>query len=567
MSRTQTWRIVITLILVLASFYYIWPTVKYWTMTQNDKDRLQASNPAEYLALKEKAIRLGLDLQAGMHLVYRVQMEKIEEKARENAVERALQIIRNRVDKFGLTEPIIQKSGTDRIIVDLPGYTDAERAQKLIGETAQLQFKLMESFDNADLLFKKIDSAVAAMRKAEQPGGDKAEETTPSASDNAAATDSAAPDLLQMLGTGEDGSTAVDDDFLAQEELEKPFSTFLEALPQSGTPIYMVEKELMPNIVAMLEKPAIKRLVPNTIQLAWATRSEIYTGREMIRFYVLMSRVQLSGEYLTNASEQIDQYGSPIVNFQLTRKGGKIFARVTGDNINKPLAIVLDGRVESAPNISSRIRDRGQITMGSGATLADARMMAITLETGALPAPVEIIESHVVGPSLGQDSINKGLTSAVVALIIVMVFIAIYYRVSGLVANGAMMFNVFFLMSAMAAIPGVALTMPGIAGIILTIGISVDSNVLIFERIREELLTKKSIRASIDAGYNRALLTIIDSHVTTLITAAILFMFGSGPVKGFAVTLFLGVSISLYTALVITRAIFDFRKGGKSLSI
>ncbi len=566
MSRTQTWRIVVTLILVMASVYYVWPTVKYWTMPQNDKDHLQANNPSEYLALKEKAIRLGLDLQAGMHLVYRVQMEKIEGAGRENAVERALQIIRNRVDKFGLTEPVIQKSGNDRIIVDLPGYTDAERAQQLIGKTAQLQFKLMESFDNADLLFKKIDSALVAMRKATSGKEDKAVEIA----DNSAtstASDSATPDLLGLLGAGDDGTTLEDEDFLMQEELDRPFSTYLEALGQSGGPIFLVENEMRPNIMAMLEKPAIKRLIPNTIQLAWATRSENYTGRDMIRFYVLKSRVQLSGEHLTQARATVDQYGSPIVNFQLTRKGGQTFGRVTGGNINKPLAIILDGRVESAPNISSRIRDRGQITMGSGATLDDSKLLAITLETGALPAPVEIIESHVVGPSLGQDSINKGLTSAMVSLIIVMVFIAIYYRVSGLVSDGAMMFNIFFLMSAMAAIPGVALTMPGIAGIILTIGISVDSNVLIFERIREELLTKKSVRASIDAGYNRALLTIVDSHVTTLITAAILFIFGSGPVKGFAVTLFLGVSISLYTALVITRAIFDFRKGGKSLSI
>jgi preprotein translocase subunit SecD len=300
--------------------------------------------------------------------------------------------------------------------------------------------------------------------------------------------------------------------------------------------------------------------------LAFGTRPEIASGRDVTRFYIMKSRVQMSGEYLTEAGPRLDNFGVPVVDFQLTREGGRIFSRVTGPNIGKPLAIVLDGKVESAPNIQDRIRDRGQITMGGGATFEEARDLSIVLKAGALPAPVEIIETSVVGPSLGRDSINKGLTSAYIGLFLVLALVGVYYRLSGVIANVGLLFNLFFLLSAMAGLRA-TLTMPGIAGIILTIGISVDSNVLIFQRIREELSSGKTIRAAIDAGYDRALVTIIDSHVTTLITAAILFMFGSGPVKGFAVSLFLGVLISLYTAVVITKAIFDIRKSYETLSI
>jgi preprotein translocase subunit SecD len=204
--------------------------------------------------------------------------------------------------------------------------------------------------------------------------------------------------------------------------------------------------------------------------------------------------------------------------------------------------------------------------MGTGASLEDANNLAIVLKAGALPAPVEIIEKNVVGPTMGSDSIRKGLISSLVGLLLVLVFIGIYYRVSGMIADVALCFNIFFLLSIMAGL-GATLTMPGIAGIILTIGISVDANILVFERIREELRFGKTVRASIDAGYNRALLTIVDSHVTTLITAGALFIFGSGPIKGFAVSLFWGVLISLYTAVVITKTIFDIRKAYKTLSI
>ncbi|MEW5994131.1 MAG: protein translocase subunit SecD, partial [Candidatus Zixiibacteriota bacterium] len=250
----------------------------------------------------------------------------------------------------------------------------------------------------------------------------------------------------------------------------------------------------------------------------------------------------------------------------LSGDGAALFAQLTGANIDKPLAIVIDNKVESAPFINSKIRRRGQITMGSTATMEDARNMEIVLKAGALPAPVEIIEKNVVGATLGIDSIKKGFFSSIVGLALVLLYIGFYYRLSGAIADIGLLFNLFFLLAVMAALHA-TLTMPGIAGIILTIGISVDANILIFERIREELRTGKTVRASIDAGYQRAFVAIFDSHVTTLITAGALFLLGSGPIKGFAVTLFWGVTISLYTAYVITKQIFDIRKGYRTLSI
>ncbi len=558
MSRAQTWRITVTLLMVLAALYYSWPTIRFWTKAQADRDRLGRDNPAQLFKMKQEAIRLGRDLQGGMYVVLRVQMEQLDEKARTDAVDRALQIIRNRIDQFGVTEPIIQKQGNDRIVVELPGFTDTDRAQKLIGETAQLQFKLLETMENATLLLGKIDKAMSE-------AGMSVEAVTPKTGDKQPAKDTTQSDVMADL-LGQKTDSLKDTTAQTEEEKETPFSVYLEQSPGQSGPAWFVENEYVANIKAIFEQPQIKQLIPNDVEFAWGTRAELNKGRSMTPLYLLKSRVQMSGEYLTDADPQMDQFGKPDVNFQLTREGGRIFSRVTGPNIGKPLAIVLDGRVESAPNIQDRIRDRGRITMGSGATFEEARDLSIVLKAGALPAPVEIIETSVIGPSMGNDSITKGLTSSFVALFLVLVFIGIYYRLSGAIADVALIFNLFFLLAAMAGLRA-TLTMPGIAGIILTMGISVDSNVLIFERIREEMLTGKTIRASIDAGYDRALLTIIDSHVTTLITAAILFIFGSGPVKGFAVSLFLGVLISLYTALIITKAIFDFRKGYKSLSI
>nr|MBN2278821.1 protein translocase subunit SecD [candidate division Zixibacteria bacterium] len=575
--RSQTWRFAITGILIVLAFIGFWNTLKLWTLSDSDRQKMEDQKPGSINELERKAMRLGLDLQGGIHVVLQVQMEKLDRTAREGAVERAIQVIRNRIDFTGVTEPVIQKQGNDRIIVDLPGYTDAERAEDIIGQTAQLEFKLTESFENAQIILNKIDSVVAEVRKAEKESGKNKSEKKIETASAEPTTGEVTP--IDTAGTadddffasilGEDSTGEIDETMFMDEE--KPFSQYLEPFlyadrtntPWPGYSVQVRDRKILEKILAM---PEVQRVIPEEDQFAWSTRKDLRNAQEVYFLYLLQRKVQFLGKYLESIKLGRGQFQEHTVDFKLSGRASAAFARLTGSNIDKPLAIVIDDKVESAPIISSKIRGSGQITMGGGATLEDAKDLSIVLKAGALPAPVEIIEKNVVGPTLGSDSIRKGMTASFVGLLLVLVFIGIYYRISGLIADVALIFNVFFLLSIMAAL-GATLTMPGIAGIILTIGISVDSNILIFERIREELRTGKTIRASIDAGYNRALLTIIDSHVTTLITAGALFLFGSGPIKGFAVSLFWGVTISLYTAVIITKMIFDIRKGYKTLSI
>ncbi|NOY89108.1 MAG: protein translocase subunit SecD [FCB group bacterium] len=568
----QNWRITITVILIILACFAFWNTFKLWTMSAAEKKALNEKDPGALLQLQQKAIRLGLDLQGGIHVVLRVKMEELDPASRKDATDRAIQVIRNRIDGLGVAEPVIVKQGTDRIIVDLPGYTNAERAEQLIGQTALLQFKMLETYENANLLLAKIDTAVYKYEQAKS--GKSADTTKPAAVGDTTKSNSKSGNevMKELMGDStidtakvfgyEESSNNVD---------ENPFTSRLEPVlynSQTGKnwPGFAVSKKDRELINKWLNLPQVKSLIPIDVQFAWSTRPEIRSQREIYTLYLLKRKVQFLGKFLQNISLGRDNVGGYVVNFTLSGDGAARFAQLTGANINKPLAIVLDNKVESAPFINSKIRRRGQITMGSSAKIEDARNLEIVLKAGALPAPVEIIEKNIVGASMGADSIKKGFYSSIIGLLLILIYIGIYYRISGFIADIGLIFNLFFLMSVMAAL-GATLTMPGIAGIILTIGISVDSNVLIFERIREELRTGKTVRASIDAGYARAFVAIFDSHVTTLITAGALFLLGSGPIRGFAVTLFWGVTISLYTAYIITKEIFDFRKRYRTLSI
>jgi protein-export membrane protein SecD len=583
MSR-HNWRTGVTIILVILACIAFWDTFNLWTMSDTDRDKLQEDDPGALLKMQQEAIRLGLDLQGGIHVVLRVKLEEIDLGAREDAVDRAMQVIRNRIDGLGVAEPTIVKQGNDRIVIDLPGYTDADRAEELIGQTALLQFKLMETADNANLLLKRMDSVIAEYEKeksgietSDEPAEEDdltAELTADSSSEESTVTgsDDVVADLL-----GEDATSADTTDLFAFDETstfdegDYPLTSRLElALSNTTTgtawPKFAVNKRDRERINRWLQLPRVAKLMPIDVQWSWSTRSEIRNNREVHYLYLLKRKVQFLGKFLENIALGRDQMGGFMVNFSLSGDGASRFAQLTGANIDKPLAILLDDRVESAPFINSKIRRRGQITLGGTASIKNARNMEIVLKAGALPAPVEIIEKNVVGATLGADSIRKGFRASMLGLALVLLFIAVYYRLSGIIADIGLIFNIFFLMAVMSAL-GATLTMPGIAGIILTIGMSVDSNILIFERIREELRTGKTVRASIDAGYDRAFVAIFDSHVTTLITAGALFLLGSGPIKGFAVTLFWGIVISLYTAFVVTKQVFDFRKGYRKLSI
>ena len=548
MRKSEAWRIILILSLCLISLYILYPTFKFYSMDIEERQALQRDDPSSYIPLEKKALKLGLDLQGGMHIVLEVDKSNLTADEARDAPERALEIIRNRIDQWGVTEPLIQKQGENRIVVELPGLEDPERARELIGSTALLEFRLLPDPEVTHRTVLVIDSVLAQIERGKGLKLTMEEEVAPS--------DTLIP-AVKLFAEEDDLGFPLD-----EEETSRPFTMLLDPRQTS----YAVLVEDVPLISRYLSLVEVKEIIPPGTEFTFSTRTYEIANRKFRDLFHIRKRTELSGKYLTDARPGFDQWQKPVVNFTLTKEGGRIFAALTGANIKKPLAIVLDSRVESAPTIQSKIRDRGQITMGGSATFDNARDLAVVLRAGALPAPVKVIQNSIVGATLGKDSINKGRTSVMVGALLVIFFMLIYYRLSGLVADLALFLNLFFLLASMAAL-NATLTMPGIAGIILIVGISVDANVLIFERIREELRTGKTVRASIEAGYKRALLTIVDSHVTIMITALFLFIFGTGPIKGFAVSLSLGTAISLFTAYVITKTIFDIRKGYKTLSI
>jgi preprotein translocase subunit SecD len=390
-------------------------------------------------------------------------------RIKDSAINQALETIRNRIDQFGVAEPLIQRQGQKQIVVQLPGIKDPKMAKDLIKQTALLEFKMLDE---------------EAQMKVELPG---------------------------RILKGKDREDAL---------------------------LKQVESK-----------------VPEGDQILFERVTQKDGMQEYLIPYLVKKRVMLAGDVLSDARVSIGQFNEPYVSVTFDAKGAREFDRITGDNVKKRMAIVLDNTIYSAPVIQERITGgRAQIT--GTFSMEEANNLAIVLRAGALPAPLKIIQDLTVGPSLGRDSIEKGVRATLIAGILVVLFMAIYYRLSGVIADFALILNLVCLIGALAAL-NATLTLPGIAGIILTIGMGVDSNVLIFERIREELRQGKTVRLAVDSGYDKALLTIVDSHVTTLITGFALFLFGTGPIKGFAVTLCLGIAINLFTALVGTKVIFD----------
>lgn len=566
----QGWKIGLIVFLLAGSLWYLYPTIELYMMSAAEREEMAKNDPQAWIKSQQQAMKLGLDLRGGMRLVLQVDKSNLNPDEASDAVDRAKEILRNRVDQFGVAEPVIAVQGGDRIVVELPGISDPDRARELIGRTALLEFKLLEGQETSSLLVDRIDRTLEAAAGLDTTGSSDTAATPTERGeleslfgDDTTKADTAAPapqvaDVSTTDTTRDTGAVLP-----PQIPKESPLSSLLDP---SGGYGWLVLKDEAPLVRTILARPDVEKLIPPDAEFSWGTRGEFVGGSEVERFYLVKKQVELEGKYLTDAKPSFDQFRKPIVSFQLTREGGRKFARLTGANINKPLAIVLDGRVESAPEIQGRIQDRGQITMGGNATYEDANDLSIVLRAGALPAPVNVVENNVIGPSLGHDSINRGVTASLLGLAAVFLIMVIYYKLSGLIANLGLLFNGVFLLGVMAVLHA-TLTMPGIAGFILSLGMSVDANVLIFERIREEMRAGKSIRNAIDAGYTHAMSAIVDSHVTTLITALALFMFGTGPIKGFAVTLFWGVAISLFTAVVVTRVVFDFRKSYKTLSI
>ena len=466
----------------------------------------------------------------------------------EDAVSRAMEIIRNRVDQYGVAEPSIQRQGNRRIIVELPGVAREEEAKQLLQGTALLEFRLVKDPEFTISVMKNIDNALAGKVIEDSTGADTSLASNEVTNDTTALQDTTQKELTQ-------------------EEFKKEHPFFSVALinPEGNTADAYVREDERNKLTSMLNDPEVQRVIPNNVEFVFDAKPVTYQeGKGIYRMYLVNKTPELTGGVITDANANINPNTSaPIVNMEMNSEGATEWARITGANVGKRIAIMLDGVVFSAPNVKGKIPG-GRSQIEGIENMDEAKLLEIVLKAGALPAPVDIIEERTVGPSLGQDSVSSGFNSVALGYIIVGLFMIIYYQKAGGIAAATLVFTVLFILGVLAGF-NATLTLPGIAGIILTIGMAVDANVLIYERIREELLTGKTIKASVDSGYAKAYSAIFDSNITTFFTGIILYQFGTGPIQGFALTLMIGIGASLFSALVVARLIFDYMvsKGAK----
>jgi preprotein translocase subunit SecD len=634
MKRKLTPRyIIITLVLVWA-VYTIWPTVKYQNLSEDEIETMREEGTLQ--DLESKIIKQGLDLKGGIYIVLEVDiptlvsnlainkdkrfeqalvnvstkidvdsqldffqvfqeeidaaglrihryfdvdfggsLEEIIASLRDqadDAINRVLEILQNRVDQFGVSEPTIQKQGNRRIIVELAGIQDSERARDLLQSTALLEFVLIKSPELTNDMLLRIDKVIKGSEElADFTQTDEKESIidTPapiSEDKTISVSDLFGEQAAQSATDTSDTAIVVDQNLVGN----RPFSSLLRAL---GNDIGVPEKNLyiIKKILAMDDVQ--DKLNAANGQFLMSDAPESFTSidglqEKMYRMFYLEGESELTGGVVEKASATIGGTGSSasgqsIVLLDMNSEGARTWSRVTGGNIGRRVAIVLDKKVHMAPVIRSKISDGGTMIEGF-ANLDEAKDIAIVLRAGALPAPVNIIEERVVGPSLGADSVAKGTQSVLIGLALVLVFMIVYYRLFGIIANFALIWNIILVLAVLAMLDA-TLTLPGIAAIILTVGMSIDANVIIFERIREEQRKGKTPRAAIDAGYDRALTTIIDANVTTLVAALVLYQFGTGPIRGFATVLFWGIVISMFTAIFVTRTIFNTMTERRSL--
>ena len=624
-------------LVLLWGIWSLWPTFKLQTLTDDERSELSKQGNLE--TLESRAIKQGLDLKGGMYIALEVDVPTLIENIAinkdrklssvfsevreqillapetdffftfsslvrdrevklsryyydygsnsediitalrseaEDAIDRVLEILQNRIDQFGVAEPTIQKQGTQRIIVELAGVQNSERARSLLESTALLEFYIVKDVTTTNDLMIKVDqilkkdksvSSVADQMKTatnqnEQVSGDESkDDQTVSVSDLFGATEQ----------TESSDSAIVNKDIFA----ERPFSSMLRSL---GNSIGVPEKNSFA-VRNMIDRPEIQeKLASIGGAFLFGPKAEEYvlndgSVEKMIPLYLVDDRSELTGGVVEEAKANLGPQGTtsagqPIVNLSMNSDGARKWSILTGSNIGRQVAIVLDKKVHMAPNIREKISGGGTLIEGF-ANIEEAKDIAIVLRAGALPAPVEIIEERVVGPSLGAESVKSGTQSVLIGLAIVLVFMIFYYRMAGSIADFALIWNIVLVLAILASLQA-TLTLPGIAGLILTVGMSIDANVIIFERIREELDKGKTAKAAIDGGYNRALTTIVDANMTTLIAALVLWQFGTGPIRGFATVLFWGILISMFTAIFVTRSIFNVfvnRKGFSKLSI
>ncbi len=531
--------------------------------------------------------------------------DKIIEKLKENtqeAIDQALQVIRQRVDKYGISEPTINKIGQRRILLELPGVTNEKEMRQLLQTTARLEFKLVKNDENLVAAFYKIDEF---LKKEKQIGKSlpnlpedtlknqqelKPADTTKVAEKEKSTTetDTTTSDTATTGKQQEPDTTNPYSGLSKEEQTRKyledhPFTTLFESNFQppnaerqqyqrdvrfynasqvsKGEYSFSIFENALKQFEVIINRKEIRSLLPYDVEILRSAKPETIRdnrGKEykVYSFYAVKRDPELTGEVITDAIATYDPTNNqPIVTMAMSGDGADKWAKITGANIKKRIAIVLDNQVYSAPVVQQKIvGGNSQITGMSSSE--EAKLLKIVLKAGALKAPVQIIEERIVGPSLGEDSIARGIQSLIIAAILVLLFMTIYYSLAGLYANIAVLINVALIVAIMAAFQG-TLTLPGIAGIILTLGMAVDANVLIYERIREELEKGRSIRSAIDEGFSKALSAILDSNITTFITGIILYFFGSGPIQGFAMTLMIGILTTLFTAILISKALFQ----------
>ena len=627
MNNKLTPRFLIIALVLTWAIWAIWPTIHYQSLTDGDKETLKEEGKLKLL--ESRTIKQGLDLKGGMYIVLEVDLPTLVEnlginidnkfkrsiqsireqilltpeadfftiltnfsnennlklsryfyeygssnediitalsEESEDAINRVLEILQNRVDQFGVAEPTIQKQGNQRIIVELAGVQDSDRARSLLESTALLEFFIVKDITTTNELMVKIDQVLKGNKtiaNVTESNQTKKRETLSNNDETVS--------VSELFG--ESSSEEISDSSSVAQDVnvEQPFSSMLRNLGSTiGVPVknsYAVRK--------MLELPEVKeKLAALGGTFMFSHKAEDYPTvdgdvESVYSLFLLEDQPELTGGVVEEAKANLGPQGStsagqPIVNLSMNSDGARKWAIVTGSNVGRKVAIVLDKKVHMAPNIREKISGGGTLIEGF-ANIDEAKDIAIVLRAGALPAPVKIIEERVVGPSLGADSVRKGTQSVIIGLVLVLIFMLVYYRASGSIADFALIWNIVLVLAVLATLQA-TLTLPGIAGLILTVGMSIDANVIIFERIREELRKGKTPKAAVDGGYDRALTTIIDANVTTLIAALVLWQFGTGPIKGFATVLFWGILISMFTAIFVTRTIFNSFTGRKSLN-
>ena len=633
MQNNLTPRFLLIGLVLVWGLWSLWPTFKLQTLSEQEKTALLEQG--ELVDLETRAIKQGLDLKGGMYIALEVDIPTLVEKIAinkdrklasvfestrqeilispetdffnsfsnlveerqvklsryyydygsnsndiitalkteaEDAIDRVLEILQNRIDQFGVAEPTIQKQGTQRIIVELAGVQNSERARALLESTAFLEFYLVKDITTTnDFMIKvdqilKKDKSISKAAKEIEPIADQ--EESDSSNDKAVS-------VSELFGADE--SSSKNDSAIVDQDMftERPFSSLLRNL---GNSIGVPEKNVF-TVRKLIAKSEVRdRLASIGANFLFGHKAEEYVLNDgsvesMYSLYLVDDQAELTGGVVEEAKANLGPQGTtsagqPIVNLSMNSDGSRKWAIMTGSNVGRRVAIVLDNKVHMAPNIREKISGGGTLIEGF-ANIDEAKDIAIVLRAGALPAPVEIIEERVVGPSLGAEAVKRGTQSVLIGLTIVLIFILFYYRTAGSIADFALIWNLVLVLAILASLQA-TLTLPGIAGLILTVGMSIDANVIIFERIREELDKGKTAKAAIDGGYNRALTTIVDANMTTLIAALVLWQFGTGPIRGFATVLFWGILISMFTAIFVTRTIFNAfvnRKGFKKLNI